>query len=78
MVAIAAAVVVAFIGGLYFITHHKKKSLRRFRPVKLPEMAFRRNLKSAGAISKSWKAASLAYVRQPNLLPVVKCRMRIS
>jgi cell division protein FtsN len=40
MVAIAAAVVVAFI-GLYFITHHKKKSLRRFRPVKLPEMASR-------------------------------------
>ena len=25
MVAIAAAVVVAFIGGLYFITHHKKE-----------------------------------------------------
>ena len=25
MVAIAAAVLVAFIGGLYFITHHKKE-----------------------------------------------------
>jgi cell division protein FtsN len=25
MIAIAAAVVVAFIGGLYFITHHKKE-----------------------------------------------------
>lgn len=29
MVAIAAAVLVAFIGGLYFITHHKKKSPKR-------------------------------------------------
>lgn len=58
MVAIAAAALVAFIGGLYFITHHKKKSRKLCRAIKSPATACRPSLKSAGAISKSWKAAS--------------------
>lgn len=72
MVAIAAAVLVAFIGGLYFITHHKKKSLKPFRVTRSSATAFLLSLKSAGATLKSWKAASPAYVRLPSLLPGVK------
>ncbi len=50
MVAIAAAVLVAFIGGLYFITHIKKKRLRPFRATKWLEMVCHRSLKKALAL----------------------------
>ena len=79
MVAIAAAVVVAFIGGLYFITHHKKEESETLQSQKVagnglppkPEERWR-------YIKESSKAASPAYARQPSLLPAVKYRMRIS
>ena len=58
MVAIAAAVLVAFIGGLYFITHHKKEEAEAMQNRRPPATACRPNRKSAGAILKSWKAAS--------------------
>lgn len=59
MVAIAAAVLVAFIGGLYFITHHKKEEAEAMQNRREPPAtACRPNRKSAGAILKSWKAAS--------------------
>jgi cell division protein FtsN len=65
--------VVAFIGGLYFITHHKKEA-EALQNQKVAGNGCRQNRKSAGAILKSWKAASQAYVRLPNLLRVVKNR----
>ncbi len=52
MVAIAAAVLVAFIGGLYFITHHKKKKRKRCKIAVPPATACRPNRKSAGAIKE--------------------------
>ena len=61
MVAIAAAVLVTFIGGLYFITHHKKEESETLQ-----------SQKNAGATLKSWKVASRECVRPQNLLPVVK------
>ena len=64
MVAIAAAVLVTFIGGLYFITHHKKEESETLQSQKVTG--------NAGATSKSWKVASRVCVRLQNLLPVVK------
>ena len=73
MVAIAAAVLVTFIGGLYFITHHKKEESETLQNQKVTGMASRQNRKSAGDTLKSWKAVSLAYVRLPNRLPAARC-----
>jgi hypothetical protein len=72
MVAIAAAVLVAFIAASTSLRIIKKKSLKPFRVTRSSATAFLRSLKSAGATLKSWKAASLAYVRLPSLLPGVK------
>lgn len=72
MVAIAAAVLVTFIGGLYFITHHKKEESETLQNQKVTGNGFRQNRKSAGVTSKSWKVASQACVRQRNRPPAVK------
>ena len=71
MVAIAAAVLVTFIGGLYFITHHKKEESETLQSQKVTGNGHQ-NQKNAGATSKSWKVASRVCVRLQNLLPVVK------
>lgn len=67
MVAIAAAVLVAFIGGLYFITHHKKEEAEALQNRQVAGNGLETG--GAGAISKSWKVASLAYVRLLNRRP---------
>lgn len=72
MVAIAAAVLVTFIGGLYFITHHKKEESETLQSQKVTETDYHQNQKNAGATSKSWKVASRVCVRPQNLLLVVK------
>ncbi|XPE37744.1 hypothetical protein ACNKHS_23650 [Shigella flexneri] len=55
----------AFIGGLYFITHHKKEESEALQGNKVVGNGAARSLKSAGATLKSCKAVSLAYVRLP-------------
>jgi len=72
MVAIAAAVLVAFIGGLWFITHHKKEEAEALQGNKVVGNGYHRSRKSAGAISKSLRAASRASARRQNLLPVAR------
>lgn len=72
MVAIAAAVLVTFIGGLYFITHHKKEESETLQSQKVTGNGLPPNQKNAGATLKSWKVASRVCVRPQNLLPVVK------
>ena len=72
MVAIAAAVLVAFIGGLYFITHHKKEEAEALQNRQAAGNGLRRNRKSAGAILKSWKAASRAFARRLSQPPAEK------
>ena len=44
MVAIAAAVLVTFIGGLYFITHHKKEESETLQSQKVTGTETRRTL----------------------------------
>ncbi|SQB41785.1 cell division protein FtsN [Citrobacter koseri] len=61
MVTIAAAVLVAFIGGLYFITHHKKEESETLQSQKVTGNGLPPKPKSAGATLKSWKA------RQPGV-----------
>ena len=72
MVAIAAAVLVTFIGGLYFITHHKKEESETLQSQKVTGNGLPPKPEEPGATLKSWKVASRVYVRPQNLLPVVK------
>ena len=72
MVAIAAAVLVAFIGGLYFITHHKKEEAEAMQNRQAAGNGLPPKPEERGAILKSWKAASLASARRPNRPPVAK------
>lgn len=72
MVAIAAAVLVTFIGGLYFITHHKKEESETLQNQKVTGNGLPPKPESAGVTSKSWKVASRACVRQRNRPPAAK------
>lgn len=72
MVAIAAAVLVAFIGGLYFITHHKKEESEALQGNKVVGNGLPPKPEERWRYIKELKAASLAYVRLPSLLPGVK------
>ncbi len=75
MVAIAAAVLVTFIGGLYFITHHKKEESETLQSQKVTGNGLPpKPEETLGATLKSWKVASRECVRPQNLLPVVKVK----
>lgn len=72
MVAIAAAVLVAFIGGLYFITHHKKEEAEAMQNRQAAGNGLPPKPEERWRYLKSWKAASLASARRPNRPPVAK------
>ena len=72
MVAIAAAVLVTFIGGLYFITHHKKEESETLQSQKVTGNGLPPKPEERWRYIKSWKVASRVCVRPQNLLPVVK------
>ena len=61
MVAIAAAVLVTFIGGLYFITHHKKEESETLQSQKV----------TGNGLPPKPEERRVC-VRLQNLLPVVK------
>lgn len=58
MVAIAAAVLVAFIGGLYFITHHKKEEAEAMQNRRAAGNGLPPKPEERWRYIKSWKAAS--------------------
>ncbi len=72
MVAIAAAVLVTFIGGLYFITHHKKEESETLQSQKVTGNGL------PPKPEERWRYIKELESRQPcvrapqNLLPVVK------
>ncbi|MFP1453009.1 hypothetical protein ACLB1N_23230 [Escherichia coli] len=66
-------IIVTFIGGLYFITHHKKEESETLQSQKVTGNGLPpKPEEDAGATLKSWKVASRECVRPQNLLPVVK------
>ncbi len=70
-VAIAAAVLVTFIGGLYFITHHKKEESETLQPESDRKRTTTKTRRTLALHQRAGK--SPAGVRAPaNLLPVVK------
>lgn len=58
MVAIAAAVLVTFIGGLYFITHHKKEESETLQSQKVTGNGLPPKPEERWRYIKSWKVAS--------------------
>lgn len=72
MVAIAAAVLVAFIGGLYFITHHKKEEAEAMQNRRAAGNGLPPKPEERWRYIKELEAASLASARRPNRPPVAK------
>lgn len=72
MVAIAAAVLVTFIGGLYFITHHKKEESETLQSQKVTGNGLPPKPEERWRYIKELESRQPECVRPQNLLPVVK------
>lgn len=71
MVAIAAAVLVAFIGGLYFITHHKKEEAEAMQNRRAAGNGLPPKPEERWRYIKTGKPPA-ASARRPNRPPVAK------